>query len=686
MAKEIDRRNFLSDKVSDSRKKELKSIASAVSRDVLPGEHKVKIEKFDNTTGNAALVISESSPQPSSRDNQDYIERALEHLQNISGVLGLEDTQPKEFRPDPNVQKTTSNAAATHFQQQYKGIDIFQAATTVRFAPDGKIQEAAGNNITISDDIPVTTQLDVETAALIAARYVTADAHSISRNEEGREEGGEEQDDVDPFGQSLNKAIVELANFKPKIIATFLNQPAFPTVLDGGPLKNIIKANLIWFPLDNNYLRLAWEIIITLPNDMAQYRVIIAADERKERNEDDNNGISIDDDPRILYCKDLTQRVRAVARVCDEKEPSRRKEIDFPLSTDAYSPHLVNDTAILMIRDWIDNDSTTGYAAAAHMGESGTPYRCTEFRDGNMPVFRPAENSDDEKVLTTFYLCCYMHDLCYGLGFREIEGNFQRDNFGQGGMQGDPVDIRVYPEAVYGTANMSTPSDGSAPVMNVGLVERTNRHTALDSTVVFHEYMHGVTNRLVGGALDVRALDSPQSAGMGEGWGDYIACTILDVDVVGAWVVDDAKGIRKYRYDNAFPDNFGSLGRGRYGTRYGKIPVHAIGEIWCTALLEMNKRIGENLKDERRGKRLGLQLVIDALKLSPTNPSFLNMRDSIMVALDFMKDGGKISSEDHLKAKKGIWQAFGKKFGMGIGAKSNGAQLTGIFPDFSIPT
>jgi len=682
MGKEIDRRNFASEKVSDSRKQELKSIASEVSRDVLPGEHTVKIEKFDNTTGNASLVSSESSPQPSSRDNQNYIERSLEHLQNISGVLGLEETQPKEFRPDPNVQKATSNAAATHFQQQYKGVDIFQAATTVRFAPDGKIQEAAGNNITIRDDIPVTIQLDVEMAALIAARYVTADAHSIGRNEEEEEE---QEVNVDPFGQSLNKAIVELANFKPKIIATFLNQPAFPTVLDGGPLKNIIKANLIWFPLDNNYLRLAWEMIITLPNDMAQYRLIIAADERKQENKDDNNSSSIDD-PRILFCRDLTQRVRAVARVCDEKEPDTRKEIDFPLSADAYSPHLVDNTAsTLMIRDWIDNDSTIGYAAAAHLGESGPPFRCTEFRDNNIPVFRPAENSDDEKVLSTFYLCCYMHDLCYGLGFRETEGNFQRHNFGQGGIQGDPVDIRVYPEAVYGTANMSAPSDGSAPIMNMGLVERTNRHTALDSTVVFHEYMHGVTNRLVGGALDVRSLDSPQSAGMSEGWGDYIACTILDVGVVGAWVINDAKGIRKYSYDNTFPDNFGSLGRGRYATKSGRIPVHAIGEIWCAALLEMNRRIGENLKGEKRGKRLGLQLVIDALKLSPTNPSFLNMRDSIMVALDFMKESGKISSEDHLKAKKGIWQAFGEKFGMGVGAKSNGAQLTGIFPDFSIP-
>ena len=69
--------------------------------------------------------------------------------------------------------------------------------------------------------------------------------------------------------------------------------------------------------------------------------------------------------------------------------------------------------------------------------------------------------------------------------------------------------------------------------MKMGLVTSTNRHTAFDSTVVFHEFMHGVTNRLVGGPLNVRALDAPQSGGMGEGWGDYVACTITGRTVVG---------------------------------------------------------------------------------------------------------------------------------------------------------
>lgn len=142
-----------------------------------------------------------------------------------------------------------------------------------------------------------------------------------------------------------------------------------------------------------------------------------------------------------------------------------------------------------------------------------------------------------------------MHDFFYLLGFREVDGNFQLDNFRRGGIPGDRVNAIAHHGPVNGTATMSTSIDGSGPTMNMGLVESTNRHTAFDSTVVFHEYMHGVTNRLVGGPQNIHALDSPRSACMGEGWGDYIACTVNQTEVVGAWVTDNPGGIRRFPYN-----------------------------------------------------------------------------------------------------------------------------------------
>ena len=262
-----------------------------------------------------------------------------------------------------------------------------------------------------------------------------------------------------------------------------------------------------------------------------------------------------------------------------------------------------------------------------------------------------------------------MHDFFYLLGFRETDGNFQHDDLGRGGVGGDRVDARAHSGAVWGTANMATPVDGLNPVMNMGLVTSTNRHTAFDSSVVFHEFMHGVTNRLVGGPMNDRALEEPQSGGMGEGWGDYIACTINDSTVVGSWVVNRPAGIRGFPYTSNFPDTFAKLGSGRYDE------VHNIGEIWCATLLEINRRIG---------KKLSVQLVVDALKLSPANPSFLDMRDAILAALDNKLAAGHLTANEHTTARRDLWTVFAR-FGMGPNARSHGASLSGIVADFQVP-
>ncbi|HEV2756785.1 MAG TPA: M36 family metallopeptidase [Actinomycetota bacterium] len=316
--------------------------------------------------------------------------------------------------------------------------------------------------------------------------------------------------------------------------------------------------------------------------------------------------------------------------------------------------------------DWVSTNATVGNSTNAHVGNGGA---VTGTTSGNTVNFNPASAmGSDQQILNTFYLCCYMHDFSYMLGFTEPDGNFQKDNFGRGGLQADSVDARSWPQAVPGTANMLTPVDGQSPVMNMGLYTPTNRHTAFDSSVVYHEFTHGITNRLVGGPANSNALDSIQSGGMGEGWSDYIACTINNSIVVGSWLLNNAGGIRLYPYNSSFPDDFGDLGTGRY------TGVHAIGEIWCATLMEMGRRTN---------KYLALQLVIDALKLSPANPSFLNMRDAIVAALTNMATSGRLTGDQRNGAWQGVWWTFAR-FGMGPQAQSNGAQVTGIVADYTV--
>lgn len=292
--------------------------------------------------------------------------------------------------------------------------------------------------------------------------------------------------------------------------------------------------------------------------------------------------------------------------------------------------------------------------------------------NGGVIVFEP-ESIRELGILNLFYLCSYLHDFFYLLGVRDEVGNFGL--IACGARPGSPPMIAtLHTEALDGTTGFLAPADGSAPVINLGPVHATGRHTALDATVVFHEYAHLVTSRLIGGPFNEWALDAIQSAGMAEGWSDYFACTATGKNVIGSWVSGRADGIRGYPYNESFPDDFGKLGTGRYvgKTSDGSAWPHPIGEIWCAALMEINRKIG---------KPLALQLVVDALKLTPPNPSFLQGRDAIALALQAMFESGQLSTEEYQCAWSGIWSVF-VRFGMGRKAESRGATLEGIVADF----
>jgi extracellular elastinolytic metalloproteinase len=459
----------------------------------------------------------------------------------------------------------------------------------------------------------------------------------------------DEWEGTDAFGEALEPVSVDVSDFEPEIITAFTDRPELPTVLAPGPFGAEIKANLIWFPLEQ--LTLAWEVILTLGDYESQYRCIVDAETGE-----------------ILLCKQLVQSIAGRGNVYRVHGGEDRQLVDFPLALTEYGLPIPDDLADTFPDPWLENGSTVGNAVFAHLDDAGPTM--DGDASGDAVVFDPADPSGDEqKILNIFFYNCVMHDFFYLLGFREREGNFQRDNLGRGGLGSDRVDARSFSGPVRGTASMATNVDGRSPTMRMGLVSSTDRHTAFDSSVVFHEFMHGVTNRLVGGPMNVRALDDPQSGGMGEGWGDYIACTINETNVVGDWVVDSPGGIRGFPYDSDFPDTFADLGTGRYDE------VHNIGEIWCATLLEMNRSIGT---------LLAVQLVVDALKLAPANPSFLDMRDAILAALDGRLEASQLTEAEHQDALVGIWQVF-SRFGMGPAAQSEGAFLSGIVADFELP-
>ena len=586
---------------------------------------------FDNATGNASGLVSTSAPA----ETGNFVARALQHLQTVGSALGLAPAQPNEFAPDPQTQTTSSGAVVVHLQQSYKSIPIFQADQAVTFTPLGAIDQTNGTAVTIPSDVAATPTIAVGAAAKIAAQF-------LARPQP--EDAGQK----DSFGQPAPAVAIDSSSWQPRVIAVFGAKADAPTVLEGGPFGDVIKALLVWF--FSTEPRLAWHFVFVMPAYQGQYRVIVDA----------QNG-------EILYSHQLMRGVTAAGNVFQRDGSTARIRTSFPRPALDYGLPAVSLPSGFPA-DWVSGNNTNGNTVNAHLNDTGAPL--TGAVVSSVLTFDPSDpGSDDQRVLNIFYYSCYMHDYLYLLGFREVDGNFQQNSLGPGGTPGDPLDARAYEGAVWATASMATPVDGTSPVMRMGLVTETSRHTALDSTVVFHEYTHGLTGRLVGGPMNDQALDGAQSAGMSEGWSDYVACTITGANVIAAWVLDTAAGARGFPYDSHFPDTFGNLGTGRYDE------PHNIGEIWCAALLAVNDAIGS---------KLAIQLMVDGLKLTAANPGFLDGRDSMLLALDHMRTAGQISAAQHDSFAASMWQVFAR-FGMGPNAQSNGASLSGIVGDFHAP-
>jgi hypothetical protein len=302
-----------------------------------------------------------------------------------------------------------------------------------------------------------------------------------------------------------------------------------------------------------------------------------------------------------------------------------------------------------------------------------------------------------------------MHDFSYNLGFTETAWNMQDDNFGKGGLGGDPEHgnsqsgARVTTSLIRDNANQSTGPDGTPPTTNMYLWQAIPGSFYspcvdgdYDMSVIGHEYTHAISNRMAAGPD--RGLSGFQAGAMGESWSDldameYLASNDLvpagqSASVTGQYVTGNrVRGIRDYDLAKN-PLNYSDLGFDLTGPE-----VHADGEIWNgvnydirqafiekygagSAALNRSCAEGRTPVTKCPGSRRWIQLVYDGWLLMATgNVSMLDARDA-MLAADRMRFGG--ANQDLL------WNAFAKR-GMGAGAASDTNADSDATPSFASP-
>ena len=620
----------------------------------------IESARVNPISGSPATVKVNDSPVSAGS----LIDRALEFMQGDSrAAAGFGPKDKSDFVPDPHVQHTKGGAAIVHLHQRYRGIPVFQMSRSVQFSAGQQIDRVVGDSTSIAQEVDIIPKIDAPSAVLVAARYLASTNTS--------------EPVVDHWGGSAAPSQFSVpADYQPQVLARFEN-PSQPTTIAQGPFGDEIKASLTLFD-QGQQMRLAWKLLITMPEYEGQYLMLIAADHPVAADR-------LPVDSLVLYCKNVMHTAVKANVFTHNPGISGRKVVEFPLTSLAYPLSGGILPSPFPQKWWVENDLTAGNCTVAVSGFGTTSFQGTSNGSGDI-VFNPAQDQgDDQKIVNIFYFCNFMHDFLYMLGFDEEAGNFQAENFSGRGTASDAVTARAHPGPVRGTANMLTPVDGENPTMNMGLVASTKRHTAFDSDVVFHEYCHGLSNRLVGGRVNDQALVEPQSSGMGEGWSDYFALTIqnhgnaVEKTVTGDWVVNSKAGIRMHPYDKNYPGKFGDVGTPPYDD-----DEHAIGEIWCAALMQMNRNLGQALGSADKGHELGWQIVVDGMKLTPANPSFLDARDGILQALEGLAKAGKLSAADLKKTRRAAWDAFAL-FGMGANASSTGPSLSGVVGDSTIP-
>ena len=202
----------------------------------------------------------------------------------------------------------------------------------------------------------------------------------------------------------------------------------------------------------------------------------------------------------------------------------------------------------------------------------------------------------------------------------------------------------------FNNANMGTPPDGHSPTMQMYLFHAEpgfplpSVNGGDDAEVVYHEYTHGLSNRLVLYPDGTSGLSNQQGNSMGEGWSDWYAEDFLnnlgfkpDTATVGDVVMGEITFAELLRFQ-AVDCPVGAPPR---TAAAHPMPGPADSRTGTSATSPASPRStptarsgSETLWQIRQtlGAAVAEALVTRGMELSPPAPSFLDMRNAIIQA------------------------------------------------------
>jgi hypothetical protein len=562
-------------------------------------------------------------------------------------------------------QYRTEHNGVTHlvFRQRFRDIEVGNAEWVVNLDRDGRVLNAGGDLYSAPES---KWQIPSRTRAFSAVRSAVAA--------------------VDP--ESADR-------FAPFETAGPLRSPSHVRFARG-PLAREPEGSPVWFA-QRGTLRPAWKFHIAAADAVHAYSVTV-----------DDESQTVLDRQSLTFFQSAAGSIPPTPRgwVFDQESPQPNPTPGVRVSAPPpIVPRVLKGfqgDPVASPLGWTDGRETAGNNVIAGLNLLGAnlaaPARVAGVNsEFNFPLqlgpgFHPL-NYPGAAVTNVFYWINRAHDLFYQYGFDEQAGNFQMNNFGRGGVGGDPVlayshfGAQAAGQGAYQDAYFMIfggTDDGFQPQITMyvsgggGATNGIWSDTSYDSQLMLHEYTHGVAFRLV------RQLsDTYQGASMAEGWGDFYALEFTTPDgapangtyspfqySVQSWGPGIAR-MRPYSTDlNVNPITYADLGK---ISIYPE--VHDDGEIWAAALWGARARLIAQL-GEAEGRKRMRQLVMDGMKLAVPAPHMVEMRDAILLADRVDYQGA---------SQEQLWAAFAER-GLGALAFSDGGDTVHVVPSFDLPS
>ncbi len=557
----------------------------------------------------------------------------------------------------------TEHNGVTHivYRQRFQGIEVSNAAWVVNIGDDGAVLNSGGNLYTAPPALNFSDQLAADVAVQAAVREVNP---RIAEKYTPLEIAGDRRGDG--TSRRNDRRRVQFA---------------------AGDLGDTVEGKMVWYA-HRGTLLLAWVFNVVDEDGVSAYDVAVEAE----------TGAVIDKRETTFF------QAPKKGFVFDKgfPQPNPRPGVRLTSAPPAVERSLMTLTGdpVASPQGWMLNNETAGYNAVVGENLLGQTFLANATRtsatgDFTFPLLLGPTSPNpltyrDSANTNLFYWVNRVHDMHYALGFNEAAGNFQSDNYGRGGVGGDPMlAYSHFGAAAQGAASLNNAfftyrslEDGS-PSMIAMYATMTGAagfyaDGAYAADVIAHEYTHGVSLRLL-----PNGYGSFQTGAMGEAWSDFFGLEFSTPEggvVDGSyptgeyWIQSWGTGIRTRPFSTNVtinPLTYANLGH----VTYAGAEVHADGEIWVEALWEARGNLIQQF-GETEGRRRMRQLVIDGLKLSPPSPSMVDARDAILLAdrVDF-----KGASQSPL------WTAFAKR-GLGALAHSDGGDTTHVISSFEVPT